>query len=115
LSNKLITLASFILVVLLYSGCSENRDHQEDPDKKYTVEKLTVYDSRSNETPTEKEPASYLEQKRIEFTNRRNRFFDQYNIGKADDIHSALVQLYINQVPSDEGFIKAIEKINKRE
>ncbi len=113
--NLLFIFSTFLLTVLIFAGCSDKGKFHENPANLIAAEKLSVYESRNTFSEDEINIDIYLEEGRKEYQNRRSNFFDLYNSTKDGDIHSALVQLYNNQEPSEEGFISAIDKINKRE
>ena len=113
--NLLIYFGTLLLTVLVLARCSDKGKIHENPANLIAPEKLSVYESRNTFSEDETNIDIYLEEGRKEYQNRRSNFFDLYNSTKDGDIHSALVQLYNNQKPSDEGFVSAIDKINKRE
>ena len=110
---------SYSILLILISGflLSECADKEEtvSTDRILSDESLIVYtnlDAPQVETFNKEE---YLEIQKNDYKKRREEFFDMHRRENHSNIHAALVRLYLGVEPSDEGFIKAIEKIYKRE
>ncbi len=78
-------------------------------------ESLVVYVAEEDQPAESIDQESYLELQRGNYQKRREEFFELHKNEDFKNVHADLVRLYLGVEPSDEGFIKAINKIYKRE
>jgi len=105
---------SIFFFPLLFS-CSEERSVGINEDGLISYEDQTIYQQKSQRIALTRDQKNNLELLQEQFKERRTEFFELHKYKKENNLHAALVQLFIDQTPSDQGFIGAIDKINKRE
>jgi len=106
----------FILMVsgYLMSACSEKAD-RNDRGSILNDESLVVYTEKDDQMKEPFDQQAYQEVQKNDYQKRRDDFFEKHRNEDHRNVHADLVRLYQGVKPSDEGFIKAIEKIYKRE
>ncbi len=78
-------------------------------------ESLMVYTARDDQREESFDSEDYLDIQKSNYQKRRSDFFEKHKSEDHRNVHADLVRLYQGIEPSDEGFIKAIDKIYKRE
>jgi hypothetical protein len=105
---------SGLLISLLFA-CSERRSASTNTESLISYEDQTVYQLRNDYSELIRKRENNLELLQNLFQERKTEFFDLHKNKDDNNLHAALVQLFIGETPSDKGFINAIDKINKRE
>jgi len=100
----------------LLMQCSSPNEERKGADNLVPVKENVVYQQKETSRVSDDDPTSnHLDDLKVKYENRKTDFFKLHKSEEIDNIHAALVQLFINDKPLDDGFINAINKINKRE
>ena len=110
-------LLSIILIIsgYLLSACSDKQEDSIDSRNILIDESYVVYASKNSPANTLIDQEENLELQKSKYQQRKEDFFELHRNEDYRNIHAALVRLHLGVEPSDDGFIKAIEKIYKRE
>lgn len=114
-------LYAFILIIpiLSLSGCSDSGSDDISGQSTALFSEQAIY--RSKEFRDSRDTLDFSAQKpddievlQQQYQERRAEFLKLHADGDFDNIHAALIQLFIGEKPADQAFLKAIERINSR-
>jgi len=106
---------SFLITGYLLYSCTHKEANIDNIPTFGSGDDIVLYSKKSGTDHTLDGSRHYIDTLRKEFEDRRNTFFDLHRNRVENNIHAALVQLYIGERPSEEAFTKALQKINRRE
>jgi hypothetical protein len=96
------------------SACSE-KDETNERGSILNDESLVVYNAKDDQLAGSFNQEAYLDIQKSNYQIRREDFFNLHRNEDHRNVHADLVRIDQGVEPSDEGFIKAIDKISKRE
>jgi hypothetical protein len=96
------------------SACTEKAERNE-RGSIINDESLVVYTAKNVQISEALDQQILLENNQSDYQKRRADFFEKHRHEDHKNVHADLVRLYQGVEPSDVGFIKAIDKIYKRE
>jgi hypothetical protein len=115
---KKLVISAAILGLLGYflMQCSSHHEEHKRADSMISLMEQAIYIQKEGGLVfSEDTTFNHLKYLKRQFEDRRADFLELHKSDLTDNLHASLVKLFIDEKPLDEGFISAINKINKRE